>query len=66
MDVHGAVRAPVAIRWRLLGTAFRTEDCETGACINMNRKEIFSIVDHTLLKQTATFEQIRQLCDEAI
>lgn len=32
----------------------------------MNRKEIFSIVDHTLLKQTATFEQIRQLCDEAI
>ena len=32
----------------------------------MNRNEIFSIVDHTLLKQTATFEQIRQLCDEAI
>ena len=32
----------------------------------MNRKEIFSIVDHTLLKQTATFEQIRQLCYEAI
>lgn len=24
----------------------------------MNRQEIFSIVDHTLLKQTATFEQI--------
>ena len=66
MDVHGAVRAPVAIRRRLLGTAFRTEDCETGACINMNRQEIFSIVDHTLLKQTSTFEQIRQLCDEAI
>ena len=32
----------------------------------MNRQDIFSIVDHTLLKQTATFEQIKQLCDEAI
>ena len=32
----------------------------------MNRNEILSIVDHTLLKQTTTFEQIRQLCDEAI
>lgn len=32
----------------------------------MNRNEILSIVDHTLLKQTATFEQIKALCDEAI
>ena len=32
----------------------------------MNRKDICAMVDHTLLKQTATFEQIRQLCDEAI
>lgn len=32
----------------------------------MNKNEILSIVDHTLLKQTATFEQIKALCDEAI
>ncbi len=32
----------------------------------MDRKMIFGIVDHTLLKQEATFEQICGLCDEAI
>jgi len=30
----------------------------------MNKKEILSKVDHTLLKQTATWEQIRVICDE--
>lgn len=29
-------------------------------------KDICKFVDHTLLKQTATWEQIRALCDEAI
>ena len=32
----------------------------------MDKKAIFSIVDHTLLKQESTWEQIRSLCDEAI
>ncbi|MCQ2454168.1 MAG: deoxyribose-phosphate aldolase [Clostridia bacterium] len=32
----------------------------------MDRKMIFGIVDHTLLKQEATFDQICSLCDEAI
>ena len=32
----------------------------------MNRNEIFSIVDHTLLKQTATWKEIQALCDDAI
>lgn len=32
----------------------------------MERKDIFSKVDHTLLAQTATWEQIRQICDDAI
>ncbi|MDO4267928.1 MAG: deoxyribose-phosphate aldolase [Eubacteriales bacterium] len=32
----------------------------------MNRKEIISRVDHTLLAQTATWEQIRQIIDDAI
>ncbi len=32
----------------------------------MDRSEIFSKIDHTLLRQDATWEQIRALCDEAI
>lgn len=32
----------------------------------INRKEIISRVDHTLLAQTATWEQIRQIIDDAI
>ena len=32
----------------------------------MDKKAIFGIVDHTLLKQESTWEQIRSLCDEAI
>lgn len=31
----------------------------------MDMKKIISAVDHTLLQQTATWEEIRQLCDEA-
>lgn len=30
----------------------------------MNKQEILSKVDHTLLKQTATWEQIKEICDE--
>lgn len=32
----------------------------------MERKEILKTVDHTLLKQTATWEEIRQILDDAI
>ena len=32
----------------------------------MERKTIFSAVDHTLLNQTATWEEIKQICDDAI
>ena len=32
----------------------------------MNNSEIFPHIDHTLLKATATEEQIRQLCEEAL
>lgn len=32
----------------------------------MNIKEILSMVDHTQLSQTATLDQIKSLCDEAI
>ena len=32
----------------------------------MNHSEILSKVDHTLLAQTATWEDIRQLCDDGI
>lgn len=32
----------------------------------MDRKEIFSRVDHTLLNQTATWNEIKQICDDAI
>lgn len=32
----------------------------------MNRHELATIVDHTLLKQTATWDDIRELCDEAV
>lgn len=32
----------------------------------MDRKEIFTRVDHTLLTQTATWEEIKQICDDAI
>lgn len=32
----------------------------------MNVKEILQHVDHTLLQQTATWEEIKQLCDDAI
>lgn len=32
----------------------------------MDRTEIFAKVDHTLLAQTATWEEIRQICDDAV
>lgn len=32
----------------------------------MNNSEIFPHIDHTLLKPTATAEQIKQLCEEAL
>lgn len=32
----------------------------------MTKEEILAKVDHTLLKQTAVWEQIRELCDEAM
>ena len=32
----------------------------------MNRQDIYSKIDHTLLKQTASWEEIQKLCDEAI
>ena len=32
----------------------------------MDRKEILSKVDHTLLKQDATWEQIKEICDDGI
>lgn len=32
----------------------------------MNREDIFKTVDHTLLTQTATWEEIRQICDDGI
>ena len=32
----------------------------------MELKEILSKCDHTLLKQTATWEEVRQLCDEGV
>ena len=32
----------------------------------MNQKEILSIVDHTLLLQTATWEEIKAICDDGI
>lgn len=32
----------------------------------MNKQEILSKVDHTLLKQTATWEQIKAICDEGV
>lgn len=32
----------------------------------MTNEEIFSYIDHTLLKPTATYEQIKKLCEEAL
>ncbi|NCB93191.1 MAG: deoxyribose-phosphate aldolase [Clostridia bacterium] len=32
----------------------------------MEEREILSKVDHTLLKQTATWEQIKKICDDAV
>ncbi len=34
--------------------------------INMNQSEILGKVDHTLLSQTATWEEIKEICDEGI
>lgn len=34
--------------------------------MKMNQKDIFSKVDHTLLLQGATWEEIRQICDDAM
>ena len=32
----------------------------------MDRQKILRMVDHTLLMQTATWEEIQRICDEAI
>ena len=33
---------------------------------NMNKQEILKYVDHTLLSQTSTWKEIKQICDEGI
>ncbi len=33
---------------------------------DLDKKDIFSRVDHTLLNQTATWSEIKQICDDAI
>lgn len=33
---------------------------------NMEKERIFGMVDHTLLNQTSTWEEIKQICDDAI
>lgn len=37
-----------------------------GMDVKMEKKEIFKTVDHTLLTQTATWQDIKQICDDAI
>lgn len=32
----------------------------------MEQSKIINIVDHTLLKQTSTWEQIKELCDQGM
>ena len=32
----------------------------------MNQKDILAIVDHTLLLQTATWEEIKAICDDGM
>ena len=32
----------------------------------MDHQKILRMVDHTLLTQTATWEEIKQICDDAI
>ena len=32
----------------------------------MDRENLFQAVDHTLLAQTATWEEIRRICDDAL
>ena len=32
----------------------------------MDRKDIFKTVDHTLLTQTATWAEIKQICDDGM
>ena len=44
--------------------SYQTE--RKGGIVVMNHADILRKVDHTLLKQTATWEQIRSLCDDAI
>ena len=43
----------------------KADICEKGD-IFMDRKEIFSKVDHTLLGQASTWEDIKTICDDAI
>ena len=33
---------------------------------NMNQKDVLAIVDHTLLLQTATWEEIKAICDDGV
>lgn len=37
-----------------------------GMDVKMEKKEIFKTVDHTLLTQTATWQDVKQICDDAI
>ena len=39
---------------------------EKGSELKLDTKEILSRVDHTLLSQTATWEEIRRICDDGI
>ena len=44
----------------------RSPDFERSMVISMEINEILGHVDHTLLAQGATWEEIRQICDDAI
>lgn len=48
----------------IAGTSALADILDAGA--DMDRKRIFQAVDHTLLAQTATWEEIRQICEDGI
>lgn len=44
----------------------RNDDSQHRQEENMNSKDILKYVDHTLLSQTASWEEIKELCDDAV
>ena len=57
---------PLGLQGKALGNLSRRKKKRKGTIRKMTYRDVLKRVDHTLLKQPSTWEQIREICDDAV